>query len=106
MMAITSVAGLGDFGLSSSAVKFVAEYVALGENGAISEVIQTSVVSIAVFVAAVLTIIYFFARAYLGFFMQPQEMLIAFSLLPFLLASALFSVVGRIQVSTAINASM
>ena len=50
VLATTSVTKIADFGISASIVKFVAKYIARGENENVSNIIQTAIFSVAIFV--------------------------------------------------------
>lgn len=54
VLAITSITNIASFGLTGSVVKFVAKYIAREEEEKVSEVIQTAIISIGVFVGMIL----------------------------------------------------
>ena len=58
VLATTSITQIANFGLSGSIVKFVAKYIALGENENVSGVIQTAALSVATFAGCILLIGY------------------------------------------------
>ena len=82
VLATTSVAQISNFGLSGSVVKFVAKYVARGEDENISGVIQTASVSIAISIAVVLLIAYPIIKWLLGVIIPDESLSLATSILP------------------------
>jgi len=78
--AVTHVANLGLFG---SVIKFVAKYVARGENENISDVIQTASLSVGVFATLILMIGYPIAKWILGLVIPAQSLPSALAILPF-----------------------
>ncbi len=82
VVATTSVSQLASFGLSGSVVKFVAKYIARGEEEKVSGVIQTGMISIAVFTGAVLIAGYPIAKKFLYLVIPHEYLSKAFSILP------------------------
>ena len=87
VLSTTSVAGIANFGLSGSVVKFVAKYVARGEDEAVAGVIQTALISISVVGGLVLLIAYPLVRFILGLVMPSNSLEKAFSILPYAIMS-------------------
>lgn len=87
VLATTSVAGIANFGLSGSVVKFVAKYVARGEGEAVAGVIQTALISIAVAGGLILLIAYPLVHFILGLVMPSNFLENAFSILPYAIMS-------------------
>jgi len=83
VLATTSVTQIANFGLSGSVVKFVAKYVASGKDENISGVLQTAVLSVAVFGSCVLLIGYPIAKWVLGLVIVNEYLPLAFSILPY-----------------------
>lgn len=83
VLATTSVTQIANFGLSGSVVKFVAKYVARGEDENISGVLQTAALSVAVFGSCVLLIGYPIAKWVLGLVIVNEYLPLAFSILPY-----------------------
>ena len=83
VLATTSVTQIANFGLSGSVVKFVAKYVARGEDENISGVIQTAVLSVTAFGSCVLLIGYPIAKWVLGLVIENEYIPLALSILPY-----------------------
>ncbi|HUV50151.1 MAG TPA: oligosaccharide flippase family protein [Anaerolineae bacterium] len=83
VLATTSVTQIANFGLSGSVVKFVAKYVARGEDENISGVVQTAALSVAAFGGCVLLIGYPIAKWVLGLVIENQHLPLALSVLPY-----------------------
>lgn len=58
VIAMTSITQIATIGLSGSVVRYIAKYIAHGENKKISGVIQTAVISICVFVGIALLLVF------------------------------------------------
>jgi O-antigen/teichoic acid export membrane protein len=87
VLSTTSVAGIANFGLSGSVVKFVAKYVARGEGEAVAGVIQTALISITVVGGLILLIVYPLVHFILGLVMPSNSLVKAFSILPYAIMS-------------------
>jgi len=96
VLVTTSVAGIANLGLSGSVVKFVARYVAKGENKTIADVIQTAIISISVFVGLVLLIVYPFADLLLGLIMPSDNLKEAILILPYALISLWIMIIASV----------
>ncbi len=83
VLATTSVTQIANLGLSGSVVKFVAKYVARGENENVSNVIQTASLSVGIFVALILMIGYPIAKWILGLIISPESLPSALAILPY-----------------------
>jgi len=83
VLATTSVTQIANFGLSGSVVKFVAKYVARGEDENISAVIQTAVLSIAMSVGILMLIGYPIVKWVLAFIVPNEFIPLALSILPY-----------------------
>lgn len=83
VLATTSVAQIANFGLSGSVVKFVAKYIARGEDENIDRVIQTAVISVAGFVGFILLIGYPIAKWILALVIANESLPLALSILPY-----------------------
>jgi O-antigen/teichoic acid export membrane protein len=82
VVATTSVSQIAGFGLSGSVVKFVAKYIARGEDEKVSGVIQTGMISIAVLTGVVLVAGYPIAKKFLYLVIPHEHLARAFSILP------------------------
>ncbi|MCL5017108.1 MAG: oligosaccharide flippase family protein, partial [Patescibacteria group bacterium] len=83
ILAITSVSRLGDLGFSNSVVKFVAKYVARGEDRMVSGVIQTAAILIGLVIGILLVITYIFSRWFLVFIVPKSQLFLASAILPY-----------------------
>ena len=101
VLATTSVAGIANLGLATSAVKFVSQYLARDDRQRVALVIQTAVLSLALFLAAVIVAVYPLLRRLLGVLIdEPAQLPPAVMILPYALASFLLtSVAGVFQSS-------
>jgi O-antigen/teichoic acid export membrane protein len=98
VVATTSISQIANFGLSGSVVKFAARYIAHGEDEKVSGVIQTGVISIAVFIGIVLVVAYPVAKQALNLVIPPESVATAYVILPFaFFAFWLLMVTGSIQ---------
>ncbi|MBN4054636.1 oligosaccharide flippase family protein [Nitrospira defluvii] len=96
VLATTSVANIANLGLSASVVKFVAKYLAHGDEKAVVGVIQTSVISIGVLIGLILLIAYPFAGWLLGMVLPIVNLEEALSILPYALLSLWITVISSI----------
>ncbi len=96
VLATTSVAGIANLGLSASVVKFVAKYIARGEEKTVANVIQTSAVSIGTFTGLILLIAYPFASWLLSLIIPVANLKDALSILPYALLSLWIMVIGSV----------
>lgn len=96
VLATTSVANIANLGLSASVVKFVAKYLARDEEKTAANVIQTSAISISVFVGLVLLVAYPFATWFLGLVIPVNNLNDALSILPYALASLWIMVIASV----------
>ena len=96
VLAATSVTQIANLGLSGSVVKFVAKYVARGEDENISRIIQTAALSVAAFVGLVLLIGYPVAKGVLGLVIADESLPIALSVLPYALLALWLMIVTSI----------
>ncbi len=87
VLATCSVSRISELGLSGSAVKFVAKYMARSEINNASKVIQTAVISISVGVCGILLIAYPLLTWILGRIMPIPSLKDALSVLPYALIS-------------------
>jgi O-antigen/teichoic acid export membrane protein len=87
VLATTCVTQIASFGLSGSVVKFVAKYVARGEDNNVSGVIQTAVISLAVIVGFILLAGYPLIKWVLGLVIPLNSIEYGLRILPFALFS-------------------
>ena len=100
VFATVSVSRISELGLSGSALKFVAQYRAQNNVKKASGVIQTALISIAVFMSLILLIAYPLTKWILEQIIPSDELIIALNLLPYALFSLwLTSIAGVIQSS-------
>lgn len=83
VLATTSVTQIANLGLSGSVVKFVAKYIARGEEIDASKVIQTACLSIGVFVGIILITGFPILRLLLGIIIPAESLPLALAILPF-----------------------
>lgn len=83
VMAITALTRVGDFGLSTSVVKFVAKYVARDEHEIVSGIIQTATITIGLFIGIFVLIAYFLVKWLLVFIIPQNGVATASSILPY-----------------------
>ena len=83
VLATTAITQIANLGLSGSVVKFVAKYIARGENENVSNIIQTASISVAVFVGLILMIGYPIARCILRLIISSESLPSAFAILPY-----------------------
>ena len=96
VLAVTSVSQIANFGLSGSVVKFVAKYIALGENTTVSKVVQTAVISVGSFVGFILLAGYPIARWALGLVVKTESLSLALSILPYAFLSFWIMVISGV----------
>lgn len=99
VLASISIGSVVQLGFSGSVVKFVAKYLALKGENAVVRVIQTAVISIALFIGAVLLILYPFARWFLNLLIDETSFPEAIAVLPYALLSVWLSLVGYVYQS-------
>jgi len=87
VLATTSVANIANLGLSASVVKFVAKYLARGEEKIVASVIQTSCISIGILIGLILLVAYPFANWLLSLVIPTTGLKEALSILPYALIS-------------------
>jgi len=83
VLGTTAVTQIANLGLSGSVVKFVAKYVAKGENENVSSVIQIAFLSVGIFMALILTIGYPIAKWILSLVILPESLPSALAILPY-----------------------
>ena len=83
VLTTTSVTQIANFGLSGSVVKFVAKYIARGENEKVSRAIQTAAVSVGAFISLFLVIGYPIARWVLDLAIPDKSLPLAIAILPY-----------------------
>ena len=82
VLAVSSIVQLGNFGLTGSIVKHVADFDAIGDKSKISQAIQTAVISIAVFSFFLIICAYPAAIYYFGFATSGESYQSAVKILP------------------------
>jgi O-antigen/teichoic acid export membrane protein len=99
VLATSSFAHVSNFGFSGSVVKFVAKYLARGEDRKVSGVIQTAVLSIALFAGLFLIIGYPVVQWVLGLVIAKESLHLAISILPLAFLALWFTIVTEIYQS-------
>ena len=88
ILSFSSIANLGNMGLTSGLVKFVAEYIAENKDEKIGKLILTAFISLIILFFLISCLILWFADLLLPYAIDQKEFLpLAFSILPFSLAS-------------------
>ena len=83
VMASSTALSLGEVGLSRSIIKYVAKYLALGNNQIAREILQTGVISLSIILAIILFIIYPFLVWLFPLIFPTSSLELANTLLPF-----------------------
>jgi len=96
LLATTSLVTLANQGLSMSIVKFVAKYVARGNAVDVSLLVQTAILTAAVFLGAISAALFPAARWALSFLLPGSRLAEGLAILPFALISLWFNVLGTI----------
>lgn len=96
VLATTSFASIANLGLSASVVKFVAKYLARGEEETVAGVIQTSAISIGIVIGLVLLMAYPFANWLLSLIIPVANIKEALSILPYALLSLWIMVIASV----------
>ncbi len=99
ILSFSSIANMANLGLTSGLVKFVAEYIAENNTQKIGKLILTSLISLAVLFAFVCLALLLGGRYFLHFFIEKQFLTIAFTILPWSLASLSISAVSGVFTS-------
>lgn len=87
VLATTSASRITELGLTGSVVKFVAKYVALDDFDKVGDVIQTSILSLGLFLGIVIGLAYFPSLWVLSCLLPAQALQMASNILPFALLS-------------------
>jgi O-antigen/teichoic acid export membrane protein len=96
VLATTSFANVANLGISASAVRFVAKYLARGEEEKVLILIQTSVISIGAFMGCGLAAAYPFAKWILGLVIPVAHLKLAISILPYALLSLWITIIASV----------
>lgn len=99
VLSTTSVANLANLGFSASVVKFVSKYLSKGEDRAVADLIQTSIVSAGTLVGLILLLAYPFASWFLGLIISAGNLKEALSILPYALVSLWMLVVAGVAMA-------
>jgi O-antigen/teichoic acid export membrane protein len=83
VLATTAITRIGGLGIPDSVVKFVAKYIAHAEYEIVSRVIQTAVISVALFIGLMLLAAYPLADWLLAFIVPESRIMDAISILPY-----------------------
>lgn len=93
---ITSITKVGDLGLSSGVVKFVAQSLGRRDLDRAADIIQTVALTLAFLLAALVLLVYPLFTAILKFFLPAQAVSSALDILPYALASLWALVIGSV----------
>lgn len=96
VLASTTVSRFSELGLSGSAVKFVAKYLARSDRLQAAVVIQTSIITIGILLGVVILMVYPAVYWFLSFVIPNENIGIARDLLPFALLSVWLSGIGGV----------
>lgn len=96
VLAATSVANIANLGLSGGIVKFVAKYLAKGEEETVVNLMQTAVISMGVFIGLILIIIYPFANLLLSLVIPVANLRQAVSVFPYALFSFWIMIISSV----------
>jgi O-antigen/teichoic acid export membrane protein len=96
VLATTSVTNIANFGLSGSVTKFVAKYAARNEYKNVYRVIQTTLISVALFMGIALLIGYPVIKWVLGLVIPSESFHLALSILPYALFALWITVITAI----------
>lgn len=99
ILSFSSIANLANLGLTSGLVKFVAEYLAEKDHEKTGRLILTSAVSLAFLFLFISILVLLIAKFFLHFFVEKDFLQVAFSLLPYSLASLSISGIGGVFTS-------
>lgn len=99
VMASASVTQVTNLGLAGSVVKFVAKYLAHGEDKRISYIIQTATLSIATFIGLAVLLGYPIIKWILSSVISTESISIALSILPIALLALWLKVIGHVILS-------
>lgn len=93
---ITSLANIGNLGLSSSGVKFVSQYLARGEEETVLRIIETLAISICLLIGLCLLLAYPFSRWILSIVVPQGNLLEALSIFPYTMLSLWITVISMV----------
>ena len=96
VLASVSASRIADFGLSASATRFAAKYLALDEPRRAAEAIETAALTLSVVLALVLPAVYPLISKILSHLFDAEYLPDALSLLPYALLSLWFSIVAAV----------
>lgn len=96
ILASTAVARMSDLGLTGSVVKFVAKYHSVNMDKQASEIVQTAAISIAIFMAVLLMMVYPLLDDLLALVVPDKFMSEAIQILPFAVLSLWLGSIGGV----------
>lgn len=100
VVATTSLGNLANFGLTSSLIKFVAEFRAKNQQDDIASLLVTAGLTIVTFFSVIVVVIYFGAYHFLGLVIDEASIGTAISVLPYSLLSLMINALGGIFTSS------
>lgn len=99
ILATSSVANLGGFGMAGGVVKFVSKYLALGNPKKAAACLETGAISVAVLIAVFLALLYPAFVWILEYLLPTESTALGISLLPYSLLSFLITATGAVFLS-------
>lgn len=99
VLATTSVANIATFGITGSVIKFVAKYLARGDEEALSNTIQTAAVSVGAIIGFGILAVYPFVSWLLGMVIPLQNLEEALSILPYSMVSLWLTAISSVFLS-------
>lgn len=96
VLATTSIANIGNFGLAGSVVKFVSKYIARGDEKSACGIIQTAAISLSLLMGLLLLAAYPLAGWLLSYVIPNARLHEARAILPYSLLSLWLSIIGSV----------
>lgn len=100
ILASTSILNISNLGFSSSVIKYVAKYKALNESQKIFDIIQTSLITVALVSGIALIILFPFANFILKFIIPSKYIIIGQNIIPYSFLNLWFNIVSGIFLAT------
>ena len=96
VLSSASLTGIANLGLSGSVVKFVAKYAAYNNHERVSNIIQTTIITVGTISALLLIFVYLFSELLLAWVLDGEYSAVAVEILPYAIFSVWLSVLSRI----------
>lgn len=100
VLSAASANRIGEIGLSGGMVKYVSKYLSLKDEQAVSEIIQTAIITIVVVVGIFLLVTYPVFKVLLGLFLPQNQINAAVGILPIAMISLWFNSTAAIFISS------